>query len=84
MLLYAPDSPPQIDFNTQPDGLTVITVTAPADKVGQLIGREGKIVKAVRSILNLSYPTVRYQIDFGPAAASETNESPELPTPPEA
>lgn len=40
--------------------LTVIEVSAPPEIVGQIIGKEGKIIKSIRTLLNLAFPEQRY------------------------
>lgn len=42
---------------------TVFVVTAAPEIVGQLIGKEGKVIKSLRTILNLTYPNVRYNLE---------------------
>jgi len=46
------------------DGILILKIDIPSDIVGQVIGKEGKVIKAIRSILNLTYPNQRYQIQF--------------------
>ena len=38
----------------------ILEINAPTEVVGKIIGKEGKIIKAIRSILSLSYPTTRF------------------------
>ncbi len=38
----------------------ILEIDAPTEVVGKIIGKEGKIIKAIRSILSLSYPTTRF------------------------
>lgn len=40
--------------------LTIIEVSAPPEVVGQIIGKEGKIIKSIRTLLNLAFPELRY------------------------
>jgi uncharacterized protein len=40
--------------------LTVIEVAAPPEVVGQIIGKEGKIIKSIRTLLNLAFPESHY------------------------
>lgn len=40
--------------------LTIIEVSAPPEIVGQIIGKEGKIIKAIRTLLNLAFPETHY------------------------
>ena len=38
----------------------ILEIDAPTEVVGKIIGKEGKIIKSIRTILNLSYPTTRF------------------------
>jgi len=40
--------------------LTIIEVSAPPEIVGQIIGKEGKIIKSIRTLLNLAFPELHY------------------------
>jgi predicted RNA-binding protein YlqC (UPF0109 family) len=51
---------------TETNGLITISVTAPEDLIGQIIGKEGKIIKSIRTILNLCYPNLRYLLEVNP------------------
>lgn len=42
------------------DGLNIIEIVAPKEIIGKIIGKEGKIIKSIRAILNLSYPEQRF------------------------
>jgi len=44
----------------QENQLTIIEVSAPAEIVGQIIGKEGKIIKSIRTLLNLAFPELHY------------------------
>jgi predicted RNA-binding protein YlqC (UPF0109 family) len=44
----------------QDNELTVIEVSAPPEVIGQIIGKEGKIIKSIRTLLNLAFPELRY------------------------
>ncbi|MFZ2153140.1 MAG: KH domain-containing protein [Microgenomates group bacterium] len=46
------------------DGVTIFEVTAAAEIIGQLIGKEGKVIKSIRTILNLAYPDIRYSLEI--------------------
>jgi predicted RNA-binding protein YlqC (UPF0109 family) len=53
-----------IVINTQDsDGVTLFEVTAAPEIIGQIIGKEGKVIKSIRTILNLTYPNVRYSLE---------------------
>lgn len=51
---------------SETDNPLTVTVTAPEDLIGQIIGKEGKIIKSIRTILNLCYPAQRYILDVTP------------------
>ncbi|MFA6518659.1 MAG: KH domain-containing protein [Candidatus Shapirobacteria bacterium] len=57
---------------SETDNPLTITVTAPDEIVGQIIGKEGKIIKSIRAILNLCYPTQRYILDVNPDSKTAT------------
>lgn len=46
------------------DGMIMLEITAPAELTGQIIGKEGKIIKAIRTILTLTYPQVRFSLEI--------------------
>jgi predicted RNA-binding protein YlqC (UPF0109 family) len=39
-------------------------ITAAPEIIGQIIGKEGKIIKSIRTILNLSFPNQKYSLDI--------------------
>jgi uncharacterized protein len=45
------------------DGILLFEVTAAPEIIGQIIGKEGKVIKSIRTILNLSYPNIRYSLE---------------------
>lgn len=45
------------------DGVILFEVTAAPEIIGQIIGKEGKVIKSIRTILNLTYPTIRYSLE---------------------
>jgi predicted RNA-binding protein YlqC (UPF0109 family) len=45
------------------NGVLILEVSAAAEIIGQIIGKEGKIIKSLRTILNLSFPDVRYSLE---------------------
>lgn len=55
-----PESTDIIITDSEENGLTVFEISAPPEVVGKIIGKEGKIIKSIRTILNLSYPTNRF------------------------
>lgn len=46
--------------DSEENGLVTFEISAPTEVVGKIIGKEGKIIKSIRTILNLSYPTTRF------------------------
>jgi len=47
---------------TQVGEMNVFEISAPAEITGRIIGKEGKIIKSIRTILNLSHPQDRFLI----------------------
>jgi hypothetical protein len=47
----------------QEGDILIMEITAAPEIIGQIIGKEGKIIKSIRTILNLSYPNVHYSLD---------------------
>lgn len=41
-----------------------LEISAPTDLIGQIIGKQGKIIKAIRQLLNLSYPNQKYSLEI--------------------
>jgi hypothetical protein len=46
----------------QEEALTVFEIVAPQELIGKIIGKEGKIIKSIRAILNLSFPDKRFLV----------------------
>ena len=44
--------------------LTILEITAPEEITGQIIGKQGRIIKALRTIIGVSYPDSRFTIDI--------------------
>lgn len=44
--------------------VTLLEVTVPTEIIGQIIGKEGKIIKSIRLILALSYPNQKFSLDI--------------------
>lgn len=40
--------------------LEILEIVAPKEVVGKIIGKEGKIIKSIRTILSLSFPQSRF------------------------
>lgn len=45
------------------EGSLTLNITADPEVIGQIIGKDGKIIKSIRTILNLTYPSVRYTLN---------------------
>ena len=46
----------------QEEDLNVLEVIAPKEIIGKIIGKEGKIIKSIRTILNLSFPQEKFVV----------------------
>jgi len=55
-----PESKDIIITDSEENGLITFEIEAPTEIIGKIIGKEGKIIKSIRTILNLSYPTTRF------------------------
>ncbi|MDD4937687.1 MAG: KH domain-containing protein [Candidatus Shapirobacteria bacterium] len=44
----------------QEEGIIVFEISAPTEVIGRIIGKEGKIIKSIRNILNLAFPQTRF------------------------
>lgn len=53
----------KIESQIQND-VTILEVYAPSEIIGQIIGKEGKIIKSIRLILALSYPNQKFSLDI--------------------
>ncbi len=54
-------NPDEITVDSQEsDGLTIFEISAPEELIGKIIGKEGKVIKSIRTILNVSYPTSKF------------------------
>jgi predicted RNA-binding protein YlqC (UPF0109 family) len=57
--------PSSVVIESKQEGdILLLTVSAASDIIGQIIGKEGKIIKSIRTILNLSFPDVRYSLEI--------------------
>ena len=57
--------PSSIKISDRQEGeVLILEVEAAPEIIGQIIGKEGKIIKSIRTILNLSYPSVKYSLDI--------------------
>jgi len=54
-----------ITITTQDNnGLMIIDIHAPAEVTGQIIGKQGKTIKSIRTLLNLAYPNLQYLLEI--------------------
>jgi len=40
--------------------IEILDIIAPKEEVGKIIGKEGKIIKSIRTILSLTYPQSKF------------------------
>ncbi|MBU1088450.1 KH domain-containing protein [Patescibacteria group bacterium] len=43
-------------------GITTFEIIAPSELLGQIIGKEGKIIKSIRTLMASSYPQQKFNI----------------------
>lgn len=55
-----PDSKDIVIEEQAAEGVTIFEISAPSEFIGRIIGKEGKIIKSIRTILNLSFPQSRF------------------------
>jgi len=54
-----------IEITTREENqLLIIDISAPSEIVGQIIGKDGKIIKSIRTLLNLAFPDTRYLLQI--------------------
>lgn len=54
-----------IEITTREENqLIIIDISAPSEVVGQIIGKDGKIIKSIRTLLNLAFPDTRYLLQI--------------------
>jgi len=46
------------------DNFTTLNINAPKEKIGQIIGKDGRIIKSIRTILGISYPNTRFNLEI--------------------
>lgn len=46
------------------NGITILEISAASEIIGQIIGKEGKVIKSLRTILNLTFPDIHYTLDI--------------------
>ena len=58
-------NPDSITINSRQEGdVLILEIGADPEIIGQIIGKEGKIIKSIRNILNLSFPSQKYTLDI--------------------
>ena len=58
-------TPDDVSIETsENDGLTILTIVAPPELTGQLIGKQGKIIKALRILLSVAHPEDKFTVEF--------------------
>jgi len=56
--------PDKVELQSQEkDDEILLEVVAPPELTGQIVGRNGRMIKAVRSILNLTFPNQKYILE---------------------
>lgn len=45
-------------------GITQLKITAPQNAIGQIIGKQGKIIKALRILMAIAFPDQRFNIQI--------------------
>lgn len=46
------------------DDTTILEISAPKETIGQIIGKEGKIIKSLRTVLSISHPNEKFFIEI--------------------
>lgn len=62
--IVADPSVVSIEETVTDDGVTALVIVVPADITGQIIGKQGKVIKAIRTILMVSYPQQKFTLDL--------------------
>ena len=51
----------KVTVESQEEQDTIIfEISAPVEMIGKIIGKEGKVIKSIRTILNLTYPEIKF------------------------
>jgi len=53
-----------IEKTVDENGIVNLLISAPENIVGQIIGKQGRIIKSIRTLLNLAYPDIRYNLEI--------------------
>jgi predicted RNA-binding protein YlqC (UPF0109 family) len=46
------------------NGILILEISAPTELIGQIIGKEGKIIKSLRTLLNIAHPEARFHLNI--------------------
>jgi len=49
-----------IEKTVDENGIVNLLISAPENIIGQIIGKQGRIIKSIRTLLNLAFPEIRY------------------------
>jgi len=66
------------------DGTNIITISAPQSQVGRIIGKMGKTINALRTIIKSSFPNERFRLEINEIPGENLNQeisTREEPTP---
>jgi hypothetical protein len=44
------------------NGLTILEIISTPEVTGQIIGKEGRIIKSIRTLLGAAYPNIRFNV----------------------
>lgn len=54
----------EVHSEVSEDGTTIITISAPQSQVGRIIGKMGKTINALRTIIKSSFPNERFRLEI--------------------
>lgn len=54
----------EVQSELSEDGTNIITITAPQSQVGRIIGKMGKTINALRTIIKSSFPNERFRLEI--------------------
>jgi uncharacterized protein len=64
-----------VDSETAEDGTNIITITAPQSQVGRIIGKMGKTINALRTIIKSSFPNERFRLEINEVPSEESTDN---------
>lgn len=56
------------------DGTNIITISAPQSQVGRIIGKMGKTINALRTIIKSSFPNERFRLEINEIPGEGLNQ----------